>query len=737
MTDFVREYVLGKFRQDIPDNGTGLDSEGLKRVVGERAAELERAGVSRRKVKAELFKLVVEKMRIETDPRDWFPAIAVWNRQDRPLKGVLQRWDREVDENDVPDVHDEVKLRNHAGVHEMWKDFDHSVPDWDAVLKLGFPGLLARAESIAGRRRSSGRMDRAAEDFHAALEMTARASQAFVVRLSERARSQAQGGADASGRLAAEARALAALAERPPQTSYEVLLAIWAYFFLSEHVDHMQVRSLGNLDRLLSPYYEADLAAGRTTEAQFREQFACFLLQWGSIDNYWGQPVYLGGTKADGTTEYCALSMLMLDVADELALPTPKFQLKVADNTPTAVLDKAFGMVRRHRSLVFCGEKPMARVMAKMGFTAEQARTCDLKGCYEFGPRGEYADTISAYVNLLKPFEFVFHDGQEKSQGICIACGAKRLSEMTSFGDFKEAYFLYLREAVRTAMRLSADWERYLGFINPSNLLTLSCGDAVADARDAFQDGLRYNHSTILQTGLGSAADALSVVRELVFERRELTLEGFRRALDANWMGHEDLRRRILRSKRRYGNGCVETDALAAEIARRFGEWVNFKPNSRGGLFFASGHCAKQFTELGKKTLATPDGRKDGEEMSKNVSPAMGADANGVTAMIRSVTSVDACDLPGDFPVDVMLHPSAVRGREGNAALAALLRVYFDRGGCAVHFNVVSADELREAQRHPERYGNLQIRVCGWNVRWNDVPSVEQDEYIRRAEVVA
>ena len=737
MTDFVREYVLGKFRQDIPDNGTGLDNEGLKRAVVERAAELERAGVLRRTVKAELFRLVVEKMRIEADPRDWFPAIAVWDRQDRPLKAVLQRWNREVDETDVPDVFDEVKRRNHAGLQEMWKDFDHSVPDWDAVLKLGFPGLRARAETAAGRWRSSGRMDRFAEDFYAALETTAAASQAFLLRLSERARAQARGGADASGRLAAEARALAALAERPPQTAYEVLLVIWSYFFLSEHVDHMQVRSLGNLDRLLSPYYEADLAAGRTTEAQFREQFACFLLQWGSIDNYWGQPAYLGGTKADGSTEYGALSLLMLEVVDELALPTPKFQLKIADNTPSAVLDKAFDMVRRHRSLVFCGERPMARAMAKMGFTAEQARTCDLKGCYEFGPRGEYADTIAAYVNLLKPFEFVFHDGVEKSHGLRVSCAAKRLSDMRSFDDFKEAYFSYLHESVRASMRLAAGWERHLGAINPSNVFTLTIGDAVARARDAFQDGMRYNHSTVLQVGVGTAADALAAVRELVFERGELTLGGFRDILDADWEGQEDLRQWILRSKRRYGNGCAGTDALAAEIAGRFGSWVNFSPNSRGGRFFASGHCAKQFTELGKKTLATPDGRKAGEEMSKNVSPAMGADRCGVTAMIRSVTTPDACDLPGDFPADVMLHPTSVEGDDGLKALAALTKVYFARGGCAIHFNVCGAEELREAQRHPELYGNLQVRVCGWNVRWNDVPPVEQDEYIRRAEAIA
>jgi len=732
-----RDYALNKFRQDIPDNGTGLDNAGLKARVVAVATELEQQKVPRRIIKAELFRTVAESMRIDADPRDWFPAIAAWNRLDRPLKDVLKRWDREIDECDIPDVQREVKLRNHAGVHEMWKDFDHSVPDWDAVLKLGFAGLLDRAESAYAARRDSGTADGNTEAFYRDLKITAESSLAFLRRVGGFARCRAGQGCEDNGRLVLEASAFESLAERPPRTAYEALVAIWSFFFLSEHVDHMQVRSLGNLDRLLAPFYEADLADGRTTEALFREQFGSFLMQWGSIDNYWGQPLYLGGTKPDGTTEYGGLSVLMLEVIDELALPTPKIQLKIADNTPKEILNRALDMVRRHRSLVFCGEEPMARAMRKIGFTAEQARRCDIKGCYEFGPRGEYADTIAAYMNLLKPFEFVFHDGTECSHGLHVSCGAKKLAEMTCFDDFKEAYFAYLHEAVRSAMRLSADWERYLGTINPSNLFTLTIGDAVVRARDAFQDGMRYNYSTVLQTGVGTATDALAAVRELVFERGELTLGDFRDILDANWEGYEELRQRVLRSKRRYGNGCVETDALAAEIVRRFGEWVNFKPNSRGGLFFASGHCAKQFTELGRKTPATPDGRKAGEEMSKNVSPAMGADRCGVTAMIRSVTTLDACDLPGDFPVDVMLHPTSVEGADGLDALDALIKVYFKRGGCAIHFNVCSAEELREAQRQPERYENLQVRVCGWNVRWNDVPPVEQDEYIRRAEVIA
>ena len=135
-------------------------------------------------------------------------------------------------------------------------------------------------------------------------------------------------------------------------------------------------------------------------------------------------------------------------------------------------------------------------------------------------------------------------------------------------------------------------------------------------------------------------------------------------------------------------------------------------------------------------TGATPDGRFAGEEMSKNASPRMGSDTNGVTALIRSTLSIDAASFPGDFPLDVMMHPSSVKGAEGLAAWRQLLRVYFAGNGVAVHFNIFDADELRKAQETPEKYKGLQIRVAGWNVRFTTMDKSEQDMYIRRAESI-
>ena len=191
---------------------------------------------------------------------------------------------------------------------------------------------------------------------------------------------------------------------------------------------------------------------------------------------------------------------------------------------------------------------------------------------------------------------------------------------------------------------------------------------------------------------------------------------------------------KILKDKNKYGNGIKEVDQYAASIVEFISQRVNKRPNSRNGYFIASGHCAKTFITFAPLTGATPDGRLQGEEMSKNLSPTMGVDTNGVTALIRSITTIDSTNLPGDFPLDVMLHPSSIQGEAGLAALKTLLKTYIKRNGIVIQFNVFDSAELEDAQKNPEKYANLQIRVCGWNVRFVDLPKAEQDEYIKRAK---
>ena len=715
-------YIEWKWREDVTDPKTGVTQEQAKEKLLVLSKELE-PKEPWNVVKATCFAWLCDNLAIDVSPLDWFPAFACWNRHARPISPVLGRRNGEIEQKFYPEICPRMYEGNRQGKWMVWKDFDHIVPDWDTIIPLGFAGMKARLLANWQQEKPYYRAEKiAAEGIERLLERLIRQG---TMGLSA-PRSEDAAGTVRNARLVKQVESLKRLRAGAPQTAYDVMQFIYLYFVLSEHFEGVQARSLSIIDRTLWPYYERDLAAGRTTEAEFREQFRHFLWQWGSIDNYWGQPVTMGGTKADGTTEYNPLSYVILDVMDECALPTPKFHLKIAENTPDDLLRKALDMARRHRPLSFIGEKPTRRVLEHLGSTPEESRQFYTKGCYEFTTPKNGNGIGGGHVNLVKIVELMLADAV--TNGFTAA---------TFDGFFAE----YLERTVSTAAEVRDFFfvfERHLDDVNPALVASLAGEFSVQKGLDALSTGTKNGNKTgICLSGTGTAVDALMAVKELVYEKKELSLAELGRLMAADWEGREDLRLRMLRSKRKWGNNDAEANALCSRIVKAASAEVNFKPNSRGGRFTLSGHNARQFVCEGLLTGATPDGRKKGEEFSKNLSPTMGVDTEGVTALVATLASLDSCDLPGDFPLDVMLLPSAVDGAKGFEVMKALLFQYYANNGIMMQFNVFDAEELKDAQRHPEKYENLQVRVCGWNVRWNDLPKVEQDAYIRRAEAIA
>jgi len=720
------EYLKRKWRTNVTDEGTGLATDGV--LAGWREIVAARGDEPWETTKAKIFAFGCDRTAIGVSPHDWFPAFAPWSfHRGHPLWKILPQRANEVDARRSPGLAKKISAGTKDGRWVVWKDYSHCAPDWDDILKLGFPGMRDRL--LANWKDTP---------YYHARRIAADATIRLVERLADHARRANE--ATPNPRLAAEAAALARLRDGAPRTTYEALLFIYLEWVMGENFDGFQVRTLSNLDRILTPFYRADLAAGRTTEAEFRDQLRHFWWQWGSIDNYFGQPVYFGGTKADGTTEYNEVSRILLEVHDELGLPTPKVHIKTGPSTPDWVWRKTLVLARRQRSVTFCGEEPIARAITGLGYTPEQARTCAIWGCYEWGIRDSCNDTIPSYVNALKPVEKLLAqcvgNGEPGTGNGEPGTGNGKLSQ--SFSSFKDAYFQLLEDSTREARELAFETEKWVHEVNPSMLFSLSIAHSVKTGRDAFHDGTAHgNNSHLLIVGLGSAVDSLLAVEDIVYKDRLLTLPELGKAMAANWEGHEELRLRVLRSKRKWGNNDPEANVLGHDIAHHFARQANNIPNSRGGRFVAGGHSSRRFIDFGKRMGATPDGRKKGEEMSKNLSPAPGADTEGVTALIRSLAALDPADLPMDLPLDVMLHPSAVTGDKGLDVMRVLVEQYHASGLTLIQFNVFDAATLRDAQAHPRNYENLQVRVCGWNVRWNDLPREQQDAYIRRAEAIA
>ena len=734
--DADREYLINKFRNPVFEENSGVSQEAITAAIPEFARKLIDEGLPKPVIKARCFERVCQQMYIDVNPHDNFPGFGCYDRKKRPLAPLLWHWNSEIDTTVNKEQARICSIRNQAGIHMIWKDFDHSVPDWEALTTLGYPGLLERLKTFRTAHEQNGTLTPAVAAHFDGMELTVKALLDHLGKLIGFARTHHAG----NPRIEREIACLEQLRRGAPQDFYQVLMLIYIQFYYCEHIDHVQVRSLGgNLDGLLFPWYERDLREKRYTPEDIREFLTCFLMQWGSIDNYWGHPFYLGGTAEDGSTLYNELTYIILDVFDELHIPTPKIQLKIADNTPQKLLDTAFRMIRDgHSSLVFVSEKNIRKVMMGYGCSETEARTCDIRGCYEFTPRATSNGTGAGHANFMKIFELIFNDGIDPATGVKIRSDRLlKLDEIKSFDDFLKTYLACLDEILETIMYCADGNEANLHEVNPALLYSVTIRNSLKTGRDAFSNGNLYNNSSILLCGIGTAVDALMAVKKFVFEKKEVTLQEFSEILKNNWQGAEAFRSKILRDKDKFGNGIEEVDFYANLLTHYAGRRINSRPNARRGVYRASGHCARQFISMGEKTGATPDGRLAGEEFSKNLSPTMGMDRNGVTALIKSVCTMNALDLPGDFPLDVMMHPATVQGEEGLAALKGLLFTYFAKGGIAIHFNIFDAEILKEAQKNPEKYANLQIRVCGWNVRFVELAKSEQDAYIKRAENIA
>lgn len=714
-------HIFKRFtrRDDIFDESTGLPADEI--TAGILAEDAKSRDLPHSVRKANALAYVLKNTRISCDPRDIFPVI---NMVDRPLRRTLiDAWNNEVFLEVIPEVGERRAHLENDCVVTMWPDYDHSVPVWDRVFSLGFAGLLRESEAARKGRVLSPKE----EAFFEGIRITYEGVLTFIDRLHRLAENTA--GAEKM------ARALRTLRHGAPETFYEALLLIYLYFMISEHVDALQVRSLSNFDRCLYPFYRHDIESG-ISEVEIRKDLAYFFMQFTAIGNYWGQPVFLGGEKADGSTEINALSELFLDVYDKMGLYNPKIQIKVSDSTPRPFLLRALDMIRRgHNSIVFVCDNTVRRALVARGATAEEARLANITGCYEYSCQGSYIAYMN-YANLLKPLEYALHEGRDGVTGKMAGLSCPPPSAYTSFDALYREYKRQLSAVIDLTVATNNAFEGYLSEINPLSLLSATFPSSLASAKDAIGGGGVFNDTEMEFGFLADLADSLTMIQKYVYDQKLLTLEELVSMLDADFRGNEAWALRLRADREKYGNDKARPDGFAVDISDFIISALKDRPNNalRGGKWVASFHVARMSYVQGEKTAATPNGRHLGEELSKNASASLGQSREGATAAILSVTKIDASALMGDVALDLGLLPASVRGEEGLSAMHGLLSTFCRRGGHALHINVFDADTLRDAQAHPEKYGDLQIRVSGWNALWNNINKVEQDGFIRQAE---
>lgn len=708
------------------DPATGLTTAQILSGLASLAPALE--SLPHPVAKARAIAYVAENTRIDVNEHDYFPGIYTWNREIGSI--TVEPWKEEVFRDKIPETDQLMKSFNRSAAITIWPDFDHVIPDWESLMTLGFPGIRERARTYRAYHEKKGTLTQEQQAYFDGIEISYTAILTLIHRLYEYACTKD------GAKQKQTAACLHALEIGPPQSFFEALQLMYLYFMVSESIDYYQVRSLGNgLDRTLYPFYKKDLETGTYTREQIREFLAYFMMQWSAIGNYWGQPFYLGGTDENGQNRINDLSCDILEVYRELDIYNPKIQIKVSTDMPKEFLYACLRQVREGSgNLVFCCEPGMIRAIMKYGATWEEARDFDIRGCYETGVRANEVSQATGYLNGVKAVLYVFSNGMDERLGIQIGLKTGALEELETFEDFYGAFLKQLGFFIDSTIAMANSYEKYMEYINPSSIYSGTILHSLKCARDGYQNGVRFNNSAILFNGFGTTIDALMAVRELVYIKKEISLSGLYEALQNDWNGYEQLRHKALNCPHKYGNHDPVTDAYAAAVAGFYTTKIDNTPNTRGGVYKAQLHSAMTFLWQGEKTGASPDGRKTGEEVSKNGSPTVGMDKNGVTALLNCAAQIPLSDFMESACVDIMLHPSAVQGEDGLKAMEGLLMTYLAQGGMSLQINIFDTKKLRDAQEHPEKYRNLQVRVCGWNVLWNNLSRKEQDAYILRAQ---
>lgn len=738
MTDF--EYIKTKyhdpedpdfnpfqrflFHGGAYDFSTGYDDQRMREELEALFQKL--SGEHHAVAKAKLFAFVLDHAIIDVNPHDWFVGFYNWGR---PLRFAWTAWREEVYDAS-PEDREFIKESRAVGAAAMWPDFDHVIPDWKALLRLGFPGLLKRSEDYRAALSEKGALTAEQEAIFNAVEIELSA----VLRLLRR---YADHAAAHPSEKSEEIRAgLLRLQNGAPETFFDALQCMYVFFMLCEHVDNFQTRSIGNgLDDTLYPFYRRDLESGRYTKDELADFLSYFLLQFSAIGNYWGHPFYLGGTTKAGQTKINPLSYEIIRVYAALRLYNPKIQILYDEHTPEDFVRLVFDRIRKgYNSYVFCMIPGFRKAVSQYA-SQEEAAEFEVSGCYESRVYANEVSAVVSYVSAVKPLLYVLSNGWDETLKKQFGIKTGALQSLRTFEDFLAAYLRQWDHFITESIRIGNNiFDPSFGAINPSILYTATVENAIEKGADGYAGGIKYNNSSILNCAFASAVDSLMAVKKLVYDEKLVTLSELKAMLDRNFEGDEAFRKKARNLKEKYGNNDPETDELAKMLSDHFLSLVQGKPNGRGGIYKANMHSARMFIEQGKASGATPDGRKAGTEFSKNASPSPGMDKNGATSLVLSALNLRPASYMESLCLDVFLHPSVTEGEAGMQALLGILKVYEKGGGLSIQFNVISPETLREARKDPEKYSELQVRVCGWNVYWKDMDKSEQDAYILRAE---
>ena len=597
---------------------------------------------------------------------------------------------------------------------EMRFDFGHTCPNWSDVISLGFSGLKKRIEDAAEKADDSKKrfFDAAVRQYDAAAR--------FMRRAADKAE------AEGKTRIATGLRNLLVA---PPQNLFEAFQMLLLYHFLQHFAEETWIRTFGRVDSLLYPFYvKEEKETSRALVAAFLEEINGHRMS----EN---QPFALGGTDKDGNDLTNELSFLFIEEYKKLKPPYVKIHIICAREPHEEFLKFALDGVRSGaNSICFFGDEVVKKSLLRLGVAEEDTVDYHIDGCYECGGYGELTSPATGRISIAKAIELALNDGKDVFTGIQLGLPVEKKPE--SYEEFYAEFLRQLEYIADSAKRYIGDMEKIYPRLHAGPFFTSTFGECVEKGVDIFAGfGAKYNNTSICGIGFATAVDSLMAVKKLVYDDKSMSFDELAELMRNNWAGKEALRLAVRNKFPKYGMGDIEVDRHAAGLVEKLASMINGVPNEKGGVYRLGLHSITVRWIMGKSLGATPDGRLAGESTSLNTGASFGADREGATGHILSVTTLDAAYAPNSvtLDLDLDLHSSAVKGENGLHALYSTLKTYIVRGGFSVHYNILDTDVLKDAQKNPENYPNLQVRLCGWNAIFANLSKEQQDEYITRS----
>lgn len=534
-----------------------------------------------------------------------------------------------------------------------------------------------------------------------------------------------------------------------PTTVHEALQHYWfIHLGVVTELNPWDSFNPGRLDQSLYPLYKKQLEEGTVTQEEVYEMLQSF---WGKFNNHPSPPkvgvtaeesntytdfclINVGGVKEDGSDGVNEMSYILLDVIREMRLLQPSSMIQVSKKNPDRFIRAAVEIIKTGfgQPSVF-NTDALVQEMLRAGKDVRDARNGGCSGCVETGAFGTEAYILTGYFNLPKILELTLNDGFDKRTGKQIGLKTGTATDYRTYEELFAAYKAQVQHFMRIKLTGNNIIERIFMKYMPVPFLSVLIEDCIRNGKDYMCGGARYNSSYVQGVGLGSITDMLTALRYHVYDKKTIAMETMEKALANDFKGFEELQYQLVYHTPKYGNDDDYADEQEVQVFDMYYDVLSGHKSPRGADYRVNMLPTTCHVYFGKVTGATPDGRNAWKVLSEGISPVQGADTNGPTAVIRSAAKIDHIKTGGTL-LNQKFTPSLLSTEEGCNNLVHLIRAYFRMDGHHIQFNVVDADTLREAQKHPEDYKDLIVRVAGYSDYFNDLGEDLQNEIICRTE---